>query len=145
VQTCIGGTGVRSEIAKLQKDPQIIVGTPGRVVDHLKRGSLDAKYLQLMILDEADELLGKNFQETVKGVFQAVPGEIQVGLFFTTMSLRCLESTRSFMRDPVVILCKYKELLMEEIQQHYVTVEKEEHRSDVLVEILGKIGKKIGY
>jgi len=136
VKTCIGGDSMSYEASKLRKNPQIIVGTPGRVADHLSRGNINTSYLNMLVLDEADELFGKSFQDKVKQIFQAVPSNIQVAMFYTTMSSKCLENTKNFMRDPVVISTKYREILSENIKQYYIDVVEEAGRCCGLENVL---------
>jgi len=132
---CIGGTSVRQEIVRLQERPQIIVGTPGRVFDMMKRGCIDTSTIKMFVLDEADEMLSRGFKDQIYDIFREVPGSIQVVLLSATMPEDVLEVTERFMRKPVSILVKRDELTLEGIRQFYCDVEKEEWKLETLIEL----------
>jgi translation initiation factor 4A len=92
---CVGGTSVREDIAKLREGTQIIVGTPGRVFDMVKRGALHTDIIRVLCLDEADERLSKGFKNQIYEVFQLFPADTQVTLFSTTMPLLCHNAHRT--------------------------------------------------
>jgi len=135
VYACIGGTTVRNDLAALRNGVQVVVGTPGRVLDLINRNALDLSHLRTFILDEADEMLGRGFKEQIYNVFQALPPKIQVALFSATMSNETLEITENFMNDPVKILVKQEEVTLEGIRQFYINCEKREWKLDTLVDL----------
>jgi len=139
VHICTGGTNVMDERKKLQEGVQIVVGTPGRVHDMLKRGYLKSDHLKLFVLDEADEMLGRGFQEQIKEIFKLIPGDVQIALFSATMPLEILGLTKDFMRDPATILVKNEELTLDGIKQFYIAIDKEEWKFDTLVELYNNI------
>jgi len=139
VHICTGGTNVMDERKKLQEGVQIVVGTPGRVHDMLKRGYLKADHLKLFVLDEADEMLGRGFQEQIKEIFKLIPGDVQIALFSATMPPEILGLTKDFMRDPATILVKNEELTLDGIKQFYIAIDKEEWKFDTLVELYNNI------
>jgi len=139
VHICTGGTNVMEERKKLQEGVQIIVGTPGRVHDMLKKGFLKAEHLKLFVLDEADEMLGRGFQEQIKEIFKLIPGDVQIALFSATMPPEILSLTKDFMRDPATILVKNEELTLDGIKQFYIAIDKEEWKFDTLVELYNNI------
>jgi len=122
----------------------IIVGTPGRVWDSLRRKRLVLTGLRLLILDEADEMLSKGFKDQVKTIFEYVPETSQIALFSATMPQDILELTTEFMRNPVRILVKAEKLTLEGISQFYVSVESEDQKFDVLTDIYDSISVSQG-
>jgi translation initiation factor 4A len=92
------------------------VGTPGRVLDMIKRKILITDYMKTLVMDEADEMLGRGFEEQIKNIFKLVPGDVQVGLFSATMPPSILEMTKSLMRNPATILVKNEELTLDGIK-----------------------------
>uniref|UniRef100_A0A0D3CKF2 RNA helicase n=1 Tax=Brassica oleracea var. oleracea TaxID=109376 RepID=A0A0D3CKF2_BRAOL len=101
VHACVGGTSVREDQRILQAGVHVVVGTPGRVFDMLKRQSLRADNIKMFVLDEADEMLSRGFKDQIYDIFQLLPPKIQVGVFSATMPPEALEITRKFMSKPV--------------------------------------------
>ncbi|KAJ7923046.1 DEAD-domain-containing protein [Mycena leptocephala] len=132
---CVGGTNVREDMAKLKEGVQVVVGTPGRAFDMIKRGALRTDGIKIMCLDEADEMLSQGFKDQIYEVFQLLPSDTQVALFSATMPAEVLEVSKKFMRDPVRILVKRDELTLEGIKQFYIAVEKEEWKLDTLCDL----------
>lgn len=139
VHSCVGGTVLRDDIKTLQSGVHVVVGTPGRVFDMMKKGFLKTDYLRVFILDEADEMLSKGFKNQIQDIFKFLPGDIQIALFSATMPLEILRLTKHFMRDPVKILVKNEELTLEGIKQYYIAIEKEEWKMDVLLDLYGNL------
>ena len=106
VHACCGGTAVRDDIRMLKGGVHVVVGTPGRVKELMKKGYLKTDYLKLFILDEADEMLSKGFKTQIQDIFRFLPAEIQIGLFSATMPHDILKLSENFMRDPARILVK---------------------------------------
>jgi translation initiation factor 4A len=132
---CIGGTRVRDDLSILQEGVHVIVGTPGRVLDLLSRGALDASKIKIFILDEADEMLSRGFKDQIYDVFQCLPQNVQVGLFSATMPPEALEITKNFMNSPLRILVKQEEVTLEGIRQFYINCEREEWKLDTLCDL----------
>ncbi|KAM9848817.1 eukaryotic initiation factor 4A-I-like [Aulostomus maculatus] len=133
---CIGGTDIHREGQKLRAEPpHVVVGTPGRVLDLFGRRHISSRYIQVFVMDEADEMLGRGFKEQIYNIFQEVPGRAQVILLSATMPAEVLDVTKRFMRDPVRILVKKEELTLEGIRQFYVDVEREDWKIDALCDI----------
>lgn len=143
VHVCTGGTNIGEDIKKLKEGVHVIVGTPGRVHDMLKKEYLRADYLKLFVLDEADEMLGRGFKDQINDIFQKIPGDIQIALFSATMPTEILEMTKQFMRDPARILVKNEELTLDGIKQYFIAIDKEEWKFDTLVELYNNIGNLI--
>ncbi|KAI7725649.1 hypothetical protein M8C21_001674 [Ambrosia artemisiifolia] len=135
VHACVGGTSVREDQRILSAGVHVVVGTPGRVFDMLRRQSLRADYIKMFVLDEADEMLSRGFKDQIYDIFQLLPSKVQVGVFSATMPPEALEITRKFMNKPVRILVKRDELTLEGIKQFYVNVEKEEWKLETLCDL----------
>lgn len=132
---CVGGTKVREDIERLREGPHVVIGTPGRVCDVIKRGALRTDAIKILCLDEADDMLSQGFRDQIYEVFQHLPPDIQVALFSATLPPDVLEVSQKFMRDPVNILVKTEQLTLEGIRQFYVAVEKEEWKLDTLCDL----------
>ncbi|XP_023019493.1 eukaryotic initiation factor 4A-II isoform X2 [Leptinotarsa decemlineata] len=134
-QACIGGTNVREDIRKLEAGVHVVVGTPGRVYDMIKRGALRTSHIKMFVLDEADEMLSQGFSDQIHDIFKTVNADVQVVLLSATMPIEVLKITEAFMRDPVQILVKKDELTLEGIKQFYVYVEKEDWKFETLCDL----------
>jgi len=134
VTLLIGGTKVGADLDKLKEGPQVLVGSPGRVLDLIRRKQISLAYLQTFILDEADEMLSKGFIENIKEIISLIPTTTKILLFSATMPKEIVEITTKFMKDPAKILVKNEELTLEGIKQYYVYLKKED-KLDVLMQI----------
>ncbi|CAA7048488.1 unnamed protein product [Microthlaspi erraticum] len=136
---CIGGKSIGEDIKKLERGVHAVSGTPGRVYDMIKRGSLQTKAVKLLILDESDEMLSKGLKDQIYDVYRSLPHDIQVCLISATLPQEILEMTKKFMTDPVMILVKRDELTLEGIKQYYVDVGEEEWKFDTLCDLYGRL------
>lgn len=136
---CIGGKSIGEDIKKLERGVHAVSGTPGRVYDMIKRGSLQTKSVKLLILDESDEMLSKGLKDQIYDVYRSLPHDIQVCLISATLPQEILEMTNKFMTDPVRILVKRDELTLEGIKQYYVDVGEEEWKFDTLCDLYGRL------
>lgn len=136
---CVGGTAVREDIERVGGGVQVVVGTPGRVNDMIERQALRLTKLKLFVLDEADEMLSRGFKEQIYDCFQELPEDVQVALFSATMPQEILDLTHRFMRKPVRILVKKKELTLDGIKQYYVAVEKEDFKLATLTDLYASL------
>jgi translation initiation factor 4A len=120
----VGGTSTTDDASELRKNvPHIIVGCPGRVFDMIRRNHIQGSSVQMLILDEADEMLSAGFNEQIYNIFQYMSTDIQVALFSATMPPELYSLTEKFMRNPVNIQVKADQLTLEGIQQHYVALD----------------------
>ncbi|KAI0989115.1 hypothetical protein GJ496_000335 [Pomphorhynchus laevis] len=126
--SCTGGTSIDTDLSILKVGVQVVVGTPGRVLDMISRGVLNAKSIRLFILDEADKMLSKGFKNQTYNIFHVMNDNLQVVLMSATLPESVLEFTNAFMSDPIRILVKKEELTLEGIKQFYVTVERNENK-----------------
>jgi len=133
--SCIGGTKVRDDIAKLQAGVHVVVGTPGRVYDMICRNVLKPETIKIFILDEADEMLSRGFKDQMYDIFTTLPKTVQVGLFSATMPPDALDITKRFMNNPIRILVKRDELTLEGIKQFYIAVEREDWKFETLCDL----------
>lgn len=125
VHAFIGGTAVKNDIKSVNEGVQVIVGTPGRVIDMLKKKIIKLDSLKIFILDEADEMLSRGFLENIKEAFPFIPQTSQIALFSATMPKDIIELTKQFMNKPVKILVKNEQLTLEGIRQYYIPLKKE--------------------
>ena len=132
---CVGGTSVREDTRILQSGVHVVVGTPGRVYDMLRRRALRQDYIKVFALDEADEMLSRGFKDQIYDIFQLLPEKLQVGVFSATMPPEALEITRKFMSKPVRILVKREELTLEGIKQFYVDCDREDWKLETLCDL----------
>jgi len=132
---CIGGKKLGQDIQKLEQGVQVVSGTPGRVFDMIKRKKLLTRNIKMLVLDEADEMLGKGFKEQIYDIYRYLPPSTQVVLVSATLPKEVLEMTQKFMTDPIRILVKRDELTLEDIKQFFVAVEREEWKFSTLCDI----------
>lgn len=117
-----GGSSYGPQLAGLRRGAQIVVGTPGRVIDHLEKGSLDLSHLDYLVLDEADEMLQMGFAEDVERILADTPEYKQVALFSATMPPAIKKITSKYLHDPVEVTVKSKTQTAENITQRYLQV-----------------------
>ncbi len=130
-----GGQPIERQIKALKKGVQIIIGTPGRVMDHMRRGTIDMGEVKILVLDEADEMLDMGFREDIEFVLDYIPDQRQILLFSATMSQDILYITRRYQDDPEFLKVVPKELTVPETEQVYFEV-KEKMKLDVLSRLL---------
>ncbi|KAL7004936.1 RNA helicase [Cystobasidiomycetes sp. EMM_F5] len=132
---CIGGTSLGEDMRKLDYGQHVVSGTPGRVIDMIKRRNLRTRNIKLFVLDEADELLNQGFKEQIYDIYRNLPPQTQVVVVSATLPYDILEMTTKFMTDPIRILVKRDELTLEGIKQFFVAVEKEDWKFDTLCDL----------
>lgn len=130
-----GGQAYGIQLSGLRRGAHIIVGTPGRVIDHLKKGSLDISHLDYLVLDEADEMLNMGFQEDVERILEDTPDEKQVALFSATMPKAIRRLSQQYLDDPYEVTVKAQTRTNTNITQRFLNVA---HRNklDALTRIL---------
>src|SRR5689334_5836842 len=117
-----GGASYGPQLAGLKRGAQVVVGTPGRVIDHLEKGRLDLSHLDYLVLDEADEMLQMGFAEDVERILADTPEYKQVALFSATMPPAIRKITTKYLHDPVEVTVKAKTQTAENITQRYIQV-----------------------
>ena len=129
VQLLVGGTSVDGDREKLDNDtPHIVVGTPGRVHDMIRRKYLKTENIELIVLDEADEMLSQGFKDQIYKIFQYMSNEVQISLFSATIPEALEQLTARFMRNPIKILVKAEQLTLQGIAQYYIRLDSDEHK-----------------
>ena len=137
-----GGQPIDRQIAALRKGTQVVIGTPGRVMDHMRRRTIKAETVQMMVLDEADEMLDMGFREDIETILVKIPEEHQTLLFSATLSPEILDITKRFQRNPEFIKIVRKELTVPNIEQYYFDV-KEKTKLDALCRIIDVYDPKL--
>lgn len=122
VSAVYGGAAMDRQIRELKRGANIVVGTPGRVMDHIRRRTLKLEGLETIILDEADEMLNMGFREDIEEILQYVPEERQTILFSATMPPEIMAITENYQKSPVVIKTLSKSRTVEAIDQSYYAV-----------------------
>lgn len=135
VRTVFGGSSIEKQIKALRSGAHIVVGTPGRMVDLLKRKALDLSHLETLILDEADEMLNMGFLDDIEFIIGKTPSERQTLLFSATMPNDIKKIGVKFMKDPEHIKVAAKEMTADRIDQYFIKT-KEFEKFDVLTRLL---------
>lgn len=130
-----GGSDIRGQLRGLQRNPQVIVGTPGRILDHLRRRSLKLNELTGLVLDEADEMLRMGFIDDVEEILSKTPENCQRALFSATMPAAIRRVANKYLGDAEQISIEAKTRTVERIEQQYLTV-KSHQKMDALTRIL---------
>ncbi|MDQ0232493.1 DEAD/DEAH box helicase [Metabacillus malikii] len=130
-----GGQDINRQIRSLKKNPHIIVGTPGRLIDHINRKTIRLNAVHTVVLDEADEMLNMGFIEDIESILSNVPSERQTLLFSATMPDPIRRIAERFMKDPELVKVKAKEMTVPNITQYYLETH-ERKKFDVLTRLL---------
>jgi ATP-dependent RNA helicase DeaD len=117
-----GGQGYGTQLSALRRGVHVVVGTPGRIMDHLVKGTLDLSELKFLVLDEADEMLKMGFAEDVETIHADTPADKQVALFSATMPAQIRRISQQYLRDPQEITVKNKTATSSNITQRYLNV-----------------------
>lgn len=130
-----GGSDMRGQLRQLERGVHVVVGTPGRVMDHMRRGSLKLSKLQTLVLDEADEMLRMGFIDDVEWILEKTPDQRQIALFSATMPDAIRRIAKSHLNDPQEISIKVKSVISAAIRQR-VWMMAGVHKLDALTRIL---------
>ena len=137
-----GGQEISKQIRSLKSGVQIIIGTPGRVMDHMRRKTIKFDQVNTIILDEADEMLNMGFREDIETILGQIPEERQTILFSATMPQPILEIARTYQKDAQIIRVVKKELTVPKIEQYYYEVS-QRNKEDVLARLLDMYNPKL--
>ena len=137
-----GGQPIDRQITALKKGVQVIIGTPGRVMDHMRRHTIKMNSVRYVVLDEADEMLDMGFRDDIETIMLKVPEERQTVMFSATMSQDILDLSRRYMTNPEYIKITRKELTVPSIEQAYFDV-KEKTKPDALCRIIDMYNPKL--
>ncbi len=141
VVTVYGGQSMNIQLDALRRGPQVVVGTPGRTIDHIKRGTLRLDSVRFVVLDEADVMLDMGFIDDVDYILGKTPHGKQMALFSATMPRSILQLSQRYMADPVRVMVDENEPSAETLEQFYARVERED-KLNLLLDILGKENRK---
>lgn len=130
-----GGQDIVRQIKNLKGGVQIVVGTPGRVMDHMRRHTLRMDHVHTVVLDEADEMLNMGFREDIETILKDMPAERQTGLFSATMPKPILDITRTYQKDAAYIKMTTQEVTIPLIKQAYYQVRKQD-KEEVLCRLI---------
>ncbi|MBD8006765.1 DEAD/DEAH box helicase [Bacillus norwichensis] len=130
-----GGSDIQRQIRALKKGPQIVVGTPGRVLDHIQRRTLKLGNVHTVILDEADEMLNMGFIEDIESILETVPEERQTLLFSATMPEPIRRIGERFMKSPELVKVQAREMTVPLIEQYFIKIPERE-KFDVLSRLI---------
>ena len=130
-----GGQEISRQIRGLQKRPHVICGTPGRLLDHIRRGTIRLADVRMVVLDEADEMLNMGFIEDIEAILKETPKERQTLLFSATMPYQIQQLAKRFMNDPLTIAVRNSQVTVPNTEQFYMVLE-DRQKFDVLCRLL---------
>lgn len=130
-----GGQSIETQIKMLKKGVQIVIGTPGRIMDHMRRKTLKLDNVKMCVLDEADEMLNMGFEEDIETILKDVPEERQTVLFSATMNKRIMGITKKYLKNPKKVKIQAEELTVNEIEQISISI-KEAMKSETLMRLI---------
>lgn len=130
-----GGQSIETQIKMLKKGVQIVIGTPGRVMDHMRRKTLKLDQVKMCVLDEADEMLNMGFEEDIETILKDVPEERQTVLFSATMNKKIMGITKKYLKNPKKVKIQAEELTVNEIEQISISI-KEAMKSETLMRLI---------
>jgi len=130
-----GGEPVQRQISALERGVHIVVGTPGRIIDHLKRGTLNLVSTKIVVLDEADRMLDMGFIDDIEYILSKVPANRQTSLFSATIDQSVMNICHRYMKKPEKILVSKDEIALTQMNQYYMVVNPR-NKSEILCNIL---------
>lgn len=141
ITTMVGGTPMtRQQVQSLQTEPyQLVVGTPGRVVDTIRRRKWRSQHVRLFVLDEADEMVAPKFMEQLQYVMEALSPRAQKAFFSATFSAELMDVVEKWMHQPVHISVKREQLTLEGIKQYFVALPNERCKLDTLIDLYSSL------
>ena len=134
-----GGQSYDPQIRALKKGVQIVVGTPGRIMDHMKRGTLKLENLKVLVLDEADEMLNMGFKEDIETILEKTPSERQTVMFSATMPREILNIAKTYQKSPEIVKMASEELSNKKIDQYFVEVKRQD-RLQAMIRCIDMMG-----
>lgn len=130
-----GGEGIEKQIMALKKGVKIVVGTPGRIMDHMRRKTIKLDNIKTVVLDEADEMLSMGFEEDIETILKGTPEERQTVLFSATLDARIRAIAKKYLKEPIEVKIKAKELTVDRIEQIAIEV-KQSMKDEALSRII---------
>lgn len=138
ITKCVGGTNVNDNRNEL-KTASVVIGTLGRIFHMIMEKKINIHKVKFIVLDEADELLADGISDKLQNIFDKVPSGIQIVLISATMSLNMFNVSKKFTHDPIKVLLKNNEVIVDLISQFYLDVETEELKFDTLLDLYNLI------
>ncbi len=135
----VGGVSIEDNKKAMSDMPHIVVGTPGRINDTIRRKILDVSKIKLLVVDEADEMLSSGFKDQIYKIFQRMPNQVQIGLFSATIPNELKELTAQFMRDPIQVLVKTEQLTLQGIAQYFINLENDAQKFETIKDLFSSI------
>src|SRR5690606_25992632 len=129
-----GGQPIQKQLERLRSGVQVVVGTPGRIMDHLRRGTLALDALTMLVLDEADEMLRMGFIEDVEWILGQAPAQRQTALFSATMPAEVRQIADRYLDSPAAVESGHRTLTVPTVEQRYVQVA-EAQKLDALTQL----------
>ncbi len=130
-----GGQPIERQINGLKKGVQVVVGTPGRVMDHMRRHTIKTNNIRTVVLDEADEMLDMGFREDIETILEGINEQRQIVLFSATMKPAIMEIANEFQNDPKIVRVAHKELTVPTIEQVYMEL-REKNKTEALCRLI---------
>ncbi|OQB37540.1 MAG: putative ATP-dependent RNA helicase [Euryarchaeota archaeon ADurb.Bin165] len=130
-----GGQPIERQLKALSRGVHIVIGTPGRVIDHINRGTLTLDSVSLVVLDEADQMLDMGFRDDIEEILSHIPKNHQTVILSATFPSEILDISRKYQKDPIDIKMVHQELTVPQIEQYYIEV-REPAKSDTLIRVL---------
>lgn len=137
-----GGQSIERQIQGLKKSVNIVIGTPGRMIDHINRGTLKMDMVKKVILDEADEMLDMGFIEDIETILKSIPNERQTIFFSATMPPEIMKLAKKYQKEPQIVKVVHKQLTVPSIEQYYFEV-KEKSKLEVLSRLIDIYNPKL--
>ncbi len=136
----IGGESMSKQLSQLKRKPRIFVGTPGRINDHLRRGSVNFKDVKYLILDETDRMLDMGFEVQIKDILKHIKGEKQILMFSATIPKNIIKLSSKYLNDPIRVSIGDSNIVAENITQEIIELKSDEK----LIEVVNQINKRNG-
>ena len=137
-----GGQPIERQIRSLKKGVQIVIGTPGRVIDHLKRGTLKTKNVKMVVFDEADEMFDMGFRDDIELILNYMPKNRQTVFFSATMAKEIMNFAKKYQKDPEIIKVVHKELTVPKVEQYYFEL-KRNMKTEILCRLVDIYNPKL--
>ncbi len=137
-----GGQPIDRQIKALKKGVQIVVGTPGRIIDHIKRKTLKLGNIKMLVLDEADEMFDMGFRDDIERIINHTPKERQTIFFSATMAREIVKFAKKYQRNPEIIKVVHKELTVPRVEQYYFEI-KQHMKTEILSRLIDIYNPKL--
>lgn len=138
IATLYGGENIQKQLAALRRNPQIIIATPGRLLDHIQRRTIKLDGIKTIVLDEADRMLDMGFKEDINKILKAVPQNHQTVLFSATLPKEIMAIARNYQHEAQHIAIKQDTLTVKSVEQFYTTVANGGKKRELLSLLVGK-------